>query len=126
MSDAQITVDLSAAEPPYEQIRTQVAGLIQTGALASGERLPTVRALAGDLGLAVNTVARAYRELEADGLVETRRRTGTVVAEGAAQAAPALGRAAAAYASEAVASGMSEGAAVDLLRAAFRQALGGV
>ena len=45
-----------------------------------GTRLPTVRRLAGDLGLAVNTVARAYRELERDGLVVTRGRNGTVVA----------------------------------------------
>ena len=59
----------------------QVAAQIASGALAGGTRLPTVRGLAEDLGLAVNTVARAYRELEAAGLVETRGRAGTVVVE---------------------------------------------
>ena len=74
MTDLRITVDLAAAEPPYEQVRAQVAGLIATGQLGEGDRLPTVRALAADLGLAVNTVARAYKELEAGGHVTTRRR----------------------------------------------------
>ncbi|WP_323743692.1 GntR family transcriptional regulator [Clavibacter phaseoli] len=66
--------------PPYEQIRRQYVHLIQQGALLSGTRLPTVRRLAGDLGLAVNTVARAYKQLEIDGFVATRGRAGTVVA----------------------------------------------
>ncbi|NCD16354.1 MAG: GntR family transcriptional regulator [Actinobacteria bacterium] len=79
---AAITVDVTSGVPPYEQIRTQIASLIATGALPAGTRLPTVRDLATDLGVAVGTVARAYRELEAAGLVTSRRRTGTVVAAG--------------------------------------------
>lgn len=79
---AAVTVDVTSGVPPYEQIRTQVASLIATGALPAGSRLPTVRDLATDLGVAVGTVARAYRELEAEGLVTSRRRTGTVVAPG--------------------------------------------
>ena len=82
MSGLLVTIDLQAAEPPYEQVRAQLAGLIGRGSLAEGDRLPTVRALAADLGLAVNTVARAYKELEAEGLVATRSRAGTVVAPG--------------------------------------------
>jgi DNA-binding transcriptional regulator YhcF (GntR family) len=74
-----ITVDPAAAKPPYEQVKDQIDGLIRAGELAQGTRLPTVRQLAGDLGLAVNTVARAYKELEADRLVETRGRNGTFV-----------------------------------------------
>jgi DNA-binding transcriptional regulator YhcF (GntR family) len=74
-----ISVDASAAKPPYEQVKDQIDGLIRAGELAQGTRLPTVRQLAGDLGLAVNTVARAYKELEADRLVETRGRNGTFV-----------------------------------------------
>jgi DNA-binding transcriptional regulator YhcF (GntR family) len=66
--------------PPYEQVRAQIADAIENGALAAETRLPTVRHLAGDLGLAVNTVARAYRELETAGLVETRGRHGSFVA----------------------------------------------
>lgn len=75
----RITLDLGSATPQYEQIRQQIAALVATGALREGDRLPTVRALAADLGVAPGTVARAYRELEAGGVVATRRRVGTVV-----------------------------------------------
>lgn len=68
-----------AEVPPFEQVRSQIAGRIAAGELPSGTRLPTVRALAGELGLAVNTVARVYKELEADGLVVTEGRRGTFV-----------------------------------------------
>lgn len=74
-----ISYDPRSPVPPYEQVRAQLARQIQAGELAPGTRLPTVRRLAGDLGLAVNTVARAYRELERDRLVATRGRNGTVV-----------------------------------------------
>ena len=77
---AGITVDLGSATPPYEQIRAQISSLIALGTLAPGTRLPTVRSLAADLGIAAGTVARAYRELEQSGLIATRRRNGTVVA----------------------------------------------
>ncbi|WP_404385217.1 GntR family transcriptional regulator [Knoellia locipacati] len=122
MSDFLVTVDDTAADPPYEQVRAQLAGLIGRGDLAEGDRLPTVRALAGDLGLAVNTVARAYKELEAAGLVTTRRRAGTVVAGGGHATDVALHRSAAAYAASAARAGLSESAAVDLVRAALREA----
>lgn len=75
-----VTVDGSASTPPYEQIRVQVRDAVAGGALAAGAKLPTVRALADELGLAVNTVARAYRELETDGIIETRGRAGSFVA----------------------------------------------
>lgn len=77
----QISVDLQAATPPYEQIRSQIASLISLGDLPSGSKLPTVRALATDLGVAVGTVARAYKELEAEELITSQRRAGTVVNE---------------------------------------------
>jgi GntR family transcriptional regulator len=76
---ATVEVDLDSAVPAYEQIRAQLAGHIGAGTLRPGDRLPAVRALAADLGLAVGTVNRAYAELEASGLVRSRRRTGTVV-----------------------------------------------
>jgi len=66
--------------PPYEQVRSQIAAAVESGRLRPATQLPTVRRLAGDLGLAVNTVARAYRELELAGVVETRGRQGTFVA----------------------------------------------
>lgn len=76
----EISLDLSSPIPPFEQIRARVAALIDAGTLAPGDRLPSVRALAADLGIAVGTVARAYRELEGAGYVESRRRHGTSVA----------------------------------------------
>lgn len=77
----ELRVDLSSPVPVYEQIRSQVAALVAVGALAPGDRLPASRDLARDLGIAVGTVQRAYRELEASGVVTSRRRVGTVVAE---------------------------------------------
>jgi GntR family transcriptional regulator len=75
----KITVDPTLPTPPYEQVRQQIADLITASVLAPGLRLPPVRQLAGDLSLAVGTVARAYQELEAVGLVVTRRGGGTTV-----------------------------------------------
>ncbi|WP_149202151.1 GntR family transcriptional regulator [Actinotalea subterranea] len=75
----RITLDLDSSTAQYEQIRAQVVALITAGALQEGDRLPTVRVLSADLGIAAGTVARAYRELEAAGQVTTRRRVGTVV-----------------------------------------------
>jgi len=78
--EAHITIDLEAATPPFEQVLSQISALVAVGELPPGTRLPTVRGLAGDLGVAAGTVARAYRELEMAGVVTTHRRQGTVVA----------------------------------------------
>jgi DNA-binding transcriptional regulator YhcF (GntR family) len=75
-----LRIDPASADAPFEQVRQQIAVAAEAGLLAPGHRLPTVRRLAADLGLAINTVARAYRELEADGVVETHGRGGTLVA----------------------------------------------
>jgi len=75
-----LTVDAAGATPPYEQIRTQIARMVGGGVLAPGARLPTIQQLANDLALAPGTVARAYKELERDGVVVSRRRAGTTVA----------------------------------------------
>ena len=75
-----VTIDSLSAEPPYEQVRRQIAHGASSGALAAGHRLPPVRQLAADLGLAVNTVAKAYKALEADGVIETHGRGGTLIA----------------------------------------------
>lgn len=82
-------LDPEAAVPPYEQLRSAVAGQVAAGTLPAGTRLPTVRALAADLGLAANTVAKAYRALESDGVIETRGRAGTFVASAALAELPA-------------------------------------
>lgn len=78
-----LTVTPQDPTPPYEQLRRQLADLIEGGYLVKGERLPPLRQLAGDLGLAVGTVARTYRELDAAGLVRSRRGGGTRVAAAA-------------------------------------------
>ncbi|RZU65405.1 GntR family transcriptional regulator [Microterricola gilva] len=75
-----LRIDPASASPPYEQLRAQFAAAIAAGELPPGSRLPTVRRLAGDLGLAPNTVARSFRQLETDGLIETRGRLGSFVA----------------------------------------------
>lgn len=75
----QVRIDPDGTEPPYEQVRRQLAAAVADGTLPPGHRLPTVRQLAADLHVAVNTVARVYRELEADGVVETQGRRGTFV-----------------------------------------------
>jgi DNA-binding transcriptional regulator YhcF (GntR family) len=75
-----VRVDTASPVPPYEQIRAQLSALISSGRLPEGERLPPIRQLASDLGLASGTVARAYRELEGAALIRTRRGAGTRVA----------------------------------------------
>lgn len=75
-----VTVDTTSGVPPYEQVREQVARMIGAGVLPRGGRLPTISQLANDLQLAPGTVARAYKELEREGLVVSKRRTGTIVA----------------------------------------------
>jgi len=116
-----ITVDVASPTPPYEQIRAQIAGHVRTGALTEGSRLPTMRALAADLGVAVGTVARAYAELESAGLVASRRRTGTVVT-GRAGGTPedaAVREAATLLARRARESGMDGETVLALVRAAL-------
>jgi GntR family transcriptional regulator len=76
-----LRVDPASAVPPYEQIRSQLTSMIEGGALRAGRRLPTIRQLAADLGLAGGTVARAYRELELAGLLESRGRHGSFVSD---------------------------------------------
>jgi DNA-binding transcriptional regulator YhcF (GntR family) len=75
-----VVLDPGSPAAPFEQVRAQIAAAIEGGILQPAVRLPTVRALAAELGLAVNTVARSHRELELEGLVTTNGRHGTFVA----------------------------------------------
>lgn len=134
-----LVVDPRSPEPPFAQLHRQVAEQVVRGELRPGDRLPTVRRLAGDLGIAPNTVARAYRELEADGLIEGRGRAGTFVsrphavgADGATgadgteraelrdEALAAARLAAESYAREVRALGVSNADALVLVRGALR------
>ena len=119
-----ITVDVHSPTPPYEQIRSQIAAYVQSGLLAEGARLPTMRALAADLGVATGTVARAYAELESAGLVASRRRTGTVVLDRPGGPAPAeqeVRRTAGELAVQARAAGLDGEAVLAIVRAALVQ-----
>jgi len=77
----QFHLDLHTGVPVYRQIVDQVRGAIAAGALRAGDQLPTVRQLAVDLEINPNTVVRAYRELEYDGLLETHQGTGTFISD---------------------------------------------
>jgi GntR family transcriptional regulator len=79
-----VSIDASSPVPPFEQLRAQLSAQIRSGAITAGAQLPTVRQLAGDLGLAKNTVVRAYRALESEGLVRAGGRAGTTVLDLAA------------------------------------------
>ena len=104
----EVVVDPSSVVPPYEQVRVQLAARAASGELPAGTRLPTVRQLALDLGLAANTVARAYRALETDGVIVTEGRRGTFVKSGTATAASAeVEQQARAYAATARRSGLT-------------------
>lgn len=123
-TNLKIRIDGAAgAAAPYEQLRAQISEAARAGDLPVGYKLPTVRGLAEELGLAANTVAKAYRALEGDGVVETRGRNGTFVAavgDGAAREAAA---AAQAYAERAKRLGLTfdeaTAAALDALRARY-------
>ena len=75
-----LLVDLASDVPPFEQVQRQIVSQVECGSLRVGDRLPPVRRLAKELGLAANTVAKSYRQLESAGVVETRGRHGTFVA----------------------------------------------
>lgn len=81
MNPSTVVVDVDNGLAPWRQVHDQLARLITAGSLPAGTRLPTIRQLARDLGLAPGTIARTYRELELAGLVRTGRAKGTVVAE---------------------------------------------
>lgn len=113
------TLDEHAPEPPFEQLRRQILAGIADGTLPAGSQLPTVRALATELGIAANTVARSYRELEAAGAIQTRGRNGTVISFSTDAAARAAQEAAAEYAARVRALGVSPEAALEYVRNAL-------
>ncbi|MFK0048256.1 GntR family transcriptional regulator [Streptomyces sp. NPDC090741] len=123
-TNLKIRIDGAAgAAAPYEQLRAQIARAARSGELPVGYKLPTVRGLAEELGLAANTVAKAYRALEGDGVIETRGRNGTFVAAAGDGAAREAATAAQAYAERAKRLGLSfdeaTAAALDALRARY-------
>lgn len=109
--------------PLFEQVRSQIAAMAVGGVLPPGTRLPPIRQLAGDLGLAPGTVSRAYRELEAAGVVVANGRHGTHIAQPPVMSQDErenqLRRAAAGYAMLAAQLGASKDDAIDMARTAI-------
>ncbi|MDQ1606513.1 MAG: hypothetical protein QOJ18_880 [Microbacteriaceae bacterium] len=114
------TIDPESAVPPFEQLRVQLLEQVQSGALAWGAKLPTVRHLADDLGLAAGTVARSYRELEQDGIIETRGRNGSFVAWSRDEAERQAQEAASTYAARISAIGFDPVRALAMVRASLQ------
>lgn len=119
----RVRIDARSRTPLSEQVRSQIAGEIASGRLLPGDRLPPVRELAVELALAANTVAKAYRELEAAGLVEGRGRRGTFVlaASRAAGAEARLAEAARNYAERSRRLGFDPDAALREAKRALRR-----
>jgi DNA-binding transcriptional regulator YhcF (GntR family) len=84
-----LQLDPDSPVPPYEQLRSQITTMVATGVLPQGARLPPIRQLARDLGVATATIARVFRELERDQIITTRGRHGTFILDAPAQAAAA-------------------------------------
>lgn len=114
------SIDAGSATPPFEQLRGQLLARVAAGDLIAGAKLPTVRALAEELGLAVNTVARTYRELEADGVIETRGRSGSFVAPQGDAVQQQAQLAAREFVERARRLGLDDASALDLVRSAQR------
>lgn len=119
-----LRVDPEAALPVYEQIRLQIQRMAVTGTLAAGTRLPTIRQLSADLGLAKGTVSKAYELLESDRVVEARGRNGTFIAQQAKvrpeKRTAQLAAAADAFVVTTRQLGLDEDAAHDALQQAWR------
>ena len=119
-----VEIDPGSMIPPYEQLRAQIAELVLAGTLAPGSRLPAVRQLAADLGVAPGTIARAYRELERGGVLATKGRHGTFVTDTPPQLTSRdrnrqLAQAAEAFAATAQRLGLSKRDALAQVRAAL-------
>ncbi len=87
-----LTIDLAATEPVYRQIRTQIVHAVATGELSPGEQLPSVRTLAGDLGVNMHTVNKAYAVLRDEGYVVMHGRSGAFIADAARSTTSAQAR----------------------------------
>ncbi|MET7771584.1 GntR family transcriptional regulator [Nocardia sp. NPDC005366] len=113
------TINTASPVPPYEQLRLGIIARVRAGELTAGTKIPTVRALAAELGIAPNTVARAYRELEADGVLETRGRQGSFIASSGDPTRDAAGRAATEYVATIRRLGVDDDTAVRYVKSAL-------
>jgi GntR family transcriptional regulator len=117
-----VEIDVASSTPPHEQLHQQLRRFILAGALPPGSKLPAIRQLAADLGLAPGTVQRAYRDLEGANLVRSRRPTGTFVTDSTrtrAEHREALQELAARFASQARQLGVPTEEALSAVRQAY-------
>lgn len=114
-------LDASSTVPPFEQIRLRLLDLATAGTLPVGTKLPSVRALAQELEVAANTVARAYRELEQAGVVSTAGRSGTQIAAGGDELTNQVAAAAESFAAVVRELGLPPAKAVALVTAALER-----
>ncbi|AYJ48755.1 GntR family transcriptional regulator [Rhodococcus sp. P1Y] len=104
----RIHIDPASKTPLFEQLRAGILDLVRTGELIAETKIPTVRGLAEELGVAPHTVAKAYKELEAQGVISARGRLGTFIASGGDPTEDSAARAAVAYVAELRALGLSD------------------
>ena len=120
IGDLTVTFDPGSSVPPYEQVRVQVIDAVAAGSVAAGAKLPTVRGLADALGIAPNTVARSYRELERDAVIETRGRAGSFIAASGDGTQRLAQEAAAVFAARIRELRLDPAEAIELVRVALR------
>lgn len=118
VAGVRLAVDPASAEPPFRQLKAQILEAVKRGLLPPGIRLPTVRTLAGEVGVAANTAAKVYRELEEAGVLEGRGRSGTFVSAADLQSV-VLARAAEEFSERAAGAGFGVDDAVAAVRNAF-------
>jgi DNA-binding transcriptional regulator YhcF (GntR family) len=116
----QFTLDESSPVAKNVQLHTQIQDAVKDGTLAAGTKLPTVRALAEQLGVAPYTIARVYRQLEDLGVLETHGRNGTIVSTFGDDSQQQAQLAARAFADRIHALGVSPDEALSLAKAALR------
>jgi DNA-binding transcriptional regulator YhcF (GntR family) len=117
-----LRIDPRDRTPAGEQLRRQLIDRIRSGALPPAAKLPTVRGLANQLGIAPGTVAKVYRDLEQDGLLETNGRNGTLVSTSSEDPVQRQAQEAAiAYADRVRSLGLGADEALDLVRAALQR-----
>ena len=115
----QFSLDDASTVPKNEQLHTQIQDAVKSGTLAAGTKLPTVRSLATELGVAPYTVARVYRQLEDLGVLETHGRNGTIVSTFGDDSQQQAQLAARAYADRIRALGVSTDEALHLAKSAL-------
>lgn len=118
----QINIDPDSSTAPFDQLRLQIIEQVRSGVLIAGTKIPTVRALAAEVGLAPNTVAKAYRELGDQGVIETRGKQGTFIASGGDPTRARAEQAATRYVAELRQCGITDEDILGFVQAALRGA----